>query len=41
MIGMWDGRYVGCLGCGIFGMWNDPDVGYGMWDGDLHYMALF
>ena len=26
MVGMWDVEYVGCLGCGMFGMCNDWNV---------------
>ena len=29
---MWDVGDVGCLGCGMFGMWYVEDVGCEMWD---------
>ena len=36
---MWDVWNVGCLECGMFGMWDVRDVGCGMvtgmWDVDL------
>ena len=36
---MRDVRDVGCSGCGMFGMWDVRDVGFGMfagmWDVDL------
>ena len=39
---MWDVRDVGCVGCGMFGMW---DVGCGMfagmWDVDLQNAEHF